>query len=291
MTSLFEFSNIWFRSSIIFSIDANDLMTSFLKRKNKCFMTSSFKRVRTYAFSVLEERNFIESRKRLNTTTKRDEHFYNISTNRKKSTKTIKESQCKNFEKNAEHWKFDLKSDSKFTNWTSWFELYESYIRNIDNKIYELTISKHLRLTKLSSIFHSWKLHLRSLNFFIEQIIQSSSSIIVHKNIDWNFHEKYEMLEIVNFREIKKYKTQYKIIYIDSWNDWNAIDFNNSESISSIQRKKFSNFIQKIEKDLLFQLNYQARSQIACSLDIDSSFVRVWKASWSSQCNCVCSVN
>jgi hypothetical protein len=291
MTRLFEFSNTRFRSSNIFSIDANDLMTSFLKRENKCFMTSSSRRVRTYAFSVLEERNFIESRKRLNTTTKRDEHFYSISTNKKKSTKTIEESQCKNFEKNAEHWKFDLRSSSKLTNWASWFELYESYIRNIDNKIYELAISKHLRLTKLSSIFHSWKLHLRSLDSFTEQIIQSSSLIIVHTNIESNSHEKYEMLEIVDFREIKKYRTQYKVIYIDSWNDWNAIDLDNLESISSIQRKKFSNFTQKIEKDSLSQLNCQARSRIACSLDTDSSFARAWKASWSSQCSCACSVN
>jgi hypothetical protein len=291
MTRLFEFSNIRFRSSNIFSIDANDLMTSFLKRKNKCFMTFSFKRVRTYAFFVLEKRNFIKSCKRLNTTTKTDKHFYNISTNKKKFTKMIEESQCKNFEKNVEHWKFDLKSNSRFTKWASWFELYELYIRNIDNKIYELTISKHFRLTKLTSIFHFWKSHLRFLNSFIEQIIQSSSSIIIHTNIESNFHEKYEMLEIVNFREIKKYRTQYKVIHIDSWDDWNAIDLDNFKSISSIQRKKFSNFTQKIKKDSLSQLNCQARSRIACFFDIDSSFARAWKTFWSSQCNYACFVN
>jgi hypothetical protein len=109
-------------------------------------------------------------------------------------------------------------------------------IRNIDNKVYELDISEHLKLTELTSIFHSWKLHLASSNSFSDQIVKSDLSILIIDSEGTDSHEKYELLKIVNCRETRRFEVQYKITFIESWDEWNTnlfwqswIDFLNSK--------------------------------------------------------------
>ena len=89
-------------------------------------------------------------------------------------------------------------------------------IRCIDNKTYELNISEHLKQTGLTIIFHSWKFHLAFFNSFSEQVIQPSSSLLIQGDFETTSHEEYEMLEIIDCRDIKKYDIQYKTIYIES---------------------------------------------------------------------------
>ena len=95
-------------------------------------------------------------------------------------------------------------------------------IRNIDNKAYELEIYEHLKRVGLTPIFHPWKLHLAPTNPFPGQLIEPGPPILIQEDAESSPHEEYEVLEIVDCRETKKYGTQYKATYIGSWDVWNA---------------------------------------------------------------------
>ncbi len=128
--------------------------------------------------------------------------------------------------------------------------------RNIDNKAYKLAISEHVRQAELTFIFHSWKLHLASSNSFFEQVVKSSSWILIQENFEFTSHEEYEVLEIVNCREIKKYEIQYKAIYIDFWNDWNA---NSSWQF-------WTDFVNSKKKILKFHVENKNKSAVSSKL-------------------------
>jgi hypothetical protein len=95
-------------------------------------------------------------------------------------------------------------------------------IRIIDNKAYELNISKHLKAAELISIFHSWKLHLASDNFFPEQTSSSEPSILINDLQNKETREEYEILDIVDCRKIIRNGLQYKVTYVENWDQWNA---------------------------------------------------------------------
>ena len=95
-------------------------------------------------------------------------------------------------------------------------------IRCIDNKAYELDIPQHLKQTGLTAIFHPWKLHLAPSNPFPGQVIQPGSPLLIQDDSETTPHEEYEVLEIVDCRDTKRYGIQYKATYIGPWDDWNA---------------------------------------------------------------------
>ena len=47
--------------------------------------------------------------------------------------------------------------------------------------------------------------------------MESGFSIIIKNNA----HDKWEVLEVVDSQKTKKYKIQYKVIYVGNWDDWN----------------------------------------------------------------------
>jgi hypothetical protein len=117
---------------------------------------------------------------------------------------------------NAKNFKSQRQSQSLSSkNARSW-----KIIRNIDNKAYELEIFEHIKNARLTSIFHSWKLHFAPSNSYFDQVLTSEFLILIDENDD--SHEKYEILEIVDCRQIRKYETQYKVTYVDSWDEWNT---------------------------------------------------------------------
>ncbi len=119
---------------------------------------------------------------------------------------------------NAKDFSFERSSRFlTFKNVNSW-----EITRVINNKIYELKLSNHLKTAKLTSIFHSWKLHLTFIDSFSEQINSSELSIIITDSQIKKSHEKYEILNIVNCRRTAKRDLQYKATYIDNWDQWNA---------------------------------------------------------------------
>ena len=136
-------------------------------------------------------------------------------------------------------------------------------IRCIDNKTYELNISEHLKQTNLTIIFHSWKFHLTFSNSFSEQIIQSNSSLLIQNDSETTSHEKYEMLEIIDCRDTKKYDIQYKTTYIESWNDWNANSF----------WQPWSDFMNNRKKVIKFHVKNKKKS--AVSIELISQWNRI----------------
>lgn len=95
-------------------------------------------------------------------------------------------------------------------------------IRNIDNKAYELEIPEQLKSAGLTSIFHPWKLHLAPSDPFPGQIITSDPPVMISSSPGEEPHEEYELLEIVDCRETRKFGTQYKATYVGSWDEWNT---------------------------------------------------------------------
>ncbi len=119
---------------------------------------------------------------------------------------------------NAKNFAIDRQNRSlSFKNVESW-----NITRNIDNKAYELDISEHLKSAELTSIFHSWKLHLASFDSFSDQIMKFDVSILVIDIETTNSHEEYELLKVVNCRQNRRFDIQYKATYIESWNEWNT---------------------------------------------------------------------
>jgi hypothetical protein len=119
---------------------------------------------------------------------------------------------------NAKDFSFERSSRFfTFKNVNSW-----KITRVINNKIYELKFSDHLKAAELTFIFHSWKLHLTFIDSFSKQINSLELSIIIIDFQIKKFHEKYEILNIVDCRRTAKRDLQYKATYIDNWNQWNA---------------------------------------------------------------------
>ena len=88
-------------------------------------------------------------------------------------------------------------------------------IWNINNKAYELDIPKTLKDADLTLIFHLWKLHLAPNSPFPGQILLLGPPIEVSAENDNNkAHKKWKVLEVVNCRQTKQYKVQYKTTYI-----------------------------------------------------------------------------
>ena len=94
-------------------------------------------------------------------------------------------------------------------------------IRNIDNKAYELEIPEHLKSAGLTPIFHSWKLHLAPTDSIPGQVNDPDPPILITDSND-EPHEEYELLELVDCRQTKKFGVQYKATYVGSWDEWNT---------------------------------------------------------------------
>jgi hypothetical protein len=134
---------------------------------------------------------------------------------------------------NVKDFSFERSSKSlTFKNVESW-----KIIKVIDNKAYEFKLFDHLKAVELISIFHSWNLHWASNDSFSDQVSASESSILIIDNQIKEIHEEYEILEIVNCRHISKHDLQYKVIYVENWDQWNvdsswqsASDFENAQN-------------------------------------------------------------
>ena len=73
---------------------------------------------------------------------------------------------------------------------------------------YELEL---FNIMRIHSIFHSWLLRKNSQNSLLEQINESSNSIVLEDNLKW------EMNEILNFKTKERIKRlQYKV----KWANW-----------------------------------------------------------------------
>ena len=90
-------------------------------------------------------------------------------------------------------------------------------VQNIDNKAYELAISKTLKDADLTPIFHLWKMHFAPNNLFPGQILPPDPLIEISAENDNKAHKEWEVLEIVNCRQTKQYRVQYKATYVGNW--------------------------------------------------------------------------
>ena len=73
----------------------------------------------------------------------------------------------------------------------------------------------------LTSIFHPWKLHLAPSSPFPGQILEPDPPIVVSSS-DGKAHDEWEVLEVVDLRQTKRYGLQYKATYMGNWDEWNA---------------------------------------------------------------------
>lgn len=87
-------------------------------------------------------------------------------------------------------------------------------VRNIDNKAYKLEIFQQMKDASLTLIFHPQKLHLAPGNAFPGQILKLRPFIIV--NTGGKTHNKWKVLEVVDFCKTKRYGIQYKTIYMSN---------------------------------------------------------------------------
>ena len=90
-------------------------------------------------------------------------------------------------------------------------------LRNIANKAYELDIPQHMKDAGLIAIFHHWKLHLAPNNVFPGQILEPSPPILIESGDE--AHNEWEMLEVVDLHQTKRFGIQYKAIYIGNWEE------------------------------------------------------------------------
>ena len=92
-------------------------------------------------------------------------------------------------------------------------------VRNIDNKAYKLAIPETLKDAGLTPIFHPWKMHLAPHNSFSGQILLPGPSIkISAKNDNDEAHKEWKVLEVIDYRQTKQYRLQYKATYVGNWN-------------------------------------------------------------------------
>jgi len=96
--------------------------------------------------------------------------------------------------------------------------------RVIDNKAYEVDLPDHLTKSGLTSIFHPWKLHLAPSNPYPGQATEPQGPILITEDLEdtEDSHEEWEVLEVVDCRETKRFGTQYKATFMGDWDDWNS---------------------------------------------------------------------
>lgn len=117
-------------------------------------------------------------------------------------------------------------------------------VRIIDNKAYELDIPKQLKEAGLTPIFHPWKLHLAPDDPFPGQILSEGPPVLISSDSE-DPHEEYEVLEVVDCRETRRYGLQYKATFIGNFDEWNSgppwqkwTDFENAaEKVLEFHRK------------------------------------------------------
>jgi hypothetical protein len=95
-------------------------------------------------------------------------------------------------------------------------------IRIIDNKAYELDLPEYLKRRGLTPIFHPWKFHLAPTNPYPGQRPEPEPPILVTEAGETDPHEEWDVLEVVDCRNMVKYGTQYKATYIGDWDEWNS---------------------------------------------------------------------
>jgi len=93
-------------------------------------------------------------------------------------------------------------------------------IRIIDHKAYELLLPDNMRAAGVTPVFHPWKLHLAPTNPYPGQRHEPQPAIIVTDNDE--AHEEWQVSEIVDCRETKRYGLQYKARFTGDWDEWNA---------------------------------------------------------------------
>lgn len=116
-------------------------------------------------------------------------------------------------------------------------------VRIIDNKAYKLDIPNQLKEARLTPIFHPWKLHLAPNDPFPGQILPPGLPVLIEDSEDP--HEEYEVLEVVDCRETRRYELQYKATFIGNFDEWNSsppwqkwTDFENAaEKVLDFHRK------------------------------------------------------
>ena len=65
-------------------------------------------------------------------------------------------------------------------------------------------------------------MYLVSNNPFPGQILPPGQPIEISAKNDNKAHKKWEVLEVINCRQIKQYRVQYKATYVSNWDKWNA---------------------------------------------------------------------
>lgn len=94
-------------------------------------------------------------------------------------------------------------------------------IRIIDNKAYELDVPEYLKLAGLHPVFHPWKLHLAPKNPIPGQILPEGPPIIIEDG-NGESHTEWDVLEVVDCRETKRFGLQYKATFMGNWDEWKA---------------------------------------------------------------------
>ena len=93
--------------------------------------------------------------------------------------------------------------------------------RIIDHKAYELDIPKEKLADGLTPVFHPWKLHLASTSPYPGQISEPCADLLTFDYGDTVPHPEYEVTEIVDFRETRRWGVQYKATFAGERPDWN----------------------------------------------------------------------
>jgi hypothetical protein len=93
--------------------------------------------------------------------------------------------------------------------------------RVIDNKAYEVELPEDLKRANVTPIFHPWKLHLAPMNPFPGQNPDPQPAVILTNNEE-DPHEEWEVLDVVDCRQTRRYGIQYKARFVGNWDQWNA---------------------------------------------------------------------
>ncbi len=79
-----------------------------------------------------------------------------------------------------------------------------------------------MKAAGLTSIFHRWKLHPASSDLISGQVVESDPPLAIWDTEEETPHEEYELLEVADCRQIRKFGIQYKATYIGPWDEWNT---------------------------------------------------------------------
>jgi hypothetical protein len=90
-----------------------------------------------------------------------------------------------------------------------------------NDKAYEVELPEDLKRANVTPIFHPWKLHLAPRNPFPGQC-PDPQPLVILTNDEEDEHEEWEVLDVVDCRETKRYGVQYKARFMGNWDDWNA---------------------------------------------------------------------